>query len=44
MVEKKEWDKIQYEGEAALGEMRFYDLHGGERDNNYISSIKSNCF
>lgn len=36
----KEWDEINYKGEASCGEIGFYDLHSGERDNNYIPCIK----
>ena len=37
---KKEWDEINYKGEVSFGEIGFYDLHSGERDNNYIPCIK----
>lgn len=34
------WDAITYAGNAAFREMWYYDVHGGERGNNYISSIQ----
>lgn len=34
------WDAITYAGSAGFGEMWYYDVHGGERGNNYISSIQ----
>lgn len=35
-----EWDWVRISGPANRQEMPFYDVHGGERDNNYIPSIK----
>ena len=29
-----------YKGTYSFGEIGFYDLHSGERENNYISSIE----
>lgn len=34
------WDSTQITGEAGFQEMWYYDVHGGERGNNYIPSIK----
>lgn len=31
-----EWDTVYSQGEGWVNELRFYDLHSGERDNNYI--------
>lgn len=33
------WDGIQYRGPAIHQEMWYYDVHGGERGNNYIANI-----
>ncbi|MDD3361466.1 MAG: DUF4367 domain-containing protein [Hespellia sp.] len=30
---------ISYEGSSPLGEMVYYDIHGGTRNNNYITSL-----
>lgn len=35
-----EWDMAVNHGLSAYREMIYYDVHGGERDNNYIESIK----
>ena len=34
------WDAAEAAGAAHYVEMYYYDVHGGERRNNYISSIK----
>ena len=34
------WDDITYAGNAGFREMWYYDVHGGEGGNNYISSIQ----
>lgn len=33
------WDQIVNTSVTSLGEMYYYDIHGGERGNNYIPSI-----
>lgn len=33
------WDEVQYSGPAMYREMWYYDVHGGERGNNYITKI-----
>lgn len=33
------WDEVQYSGPAMHQEMWYYDVHGGERGNNYIAHI-----
>ncbi len=38
--EEDGWDAAVIEGEAGFREMWYYDVHGGERGNNYIPSIK----
>ena len=37
-----EWNDVVYKGEGTLeyGTIGFYDLHSGERDNNYIPSME----
>ena len=35
-----EWDGVRISEPACWQEMGYYDVHGGERDNNYISNIK----
>lgn len=34
-----DWDDVQYSGPAMHREMWYYDVHGGERGNNYIANI-----
>ena len=34
------WDRAVHHGLSASWEMVFYDVHGGERGNNYIESLK----
>lgn len=34
------WDAAYSTGAAFLGELDYYDVHGGERQNNYIPSIQ----
>lgn len=34
------WDEVYYDGVAIHQEMWYYDVHGGERGNNYIQSIQ----
>lgn len=34
-----DWDEVQYSGPAMHREMWYYDVHGGERGNNYITKI-----
>lgn len=34
-----DWDGVQYSGPAMYREMWYYDVHGGERGNNYITKI-----
>lgn len=36
----EDWDEVCYTGNAMHQEMWYYDVHGGERGNNYITSIK----
>lgn len=36
---KQEGDEVSYAGPGSFGEMQFYDVHGGERSNNYIPSL-----
>ena len=38
--EDGDWDEMVNTGVASLGEMYYYDVRGGERQNNYISSLK----
>lgn len=35
-----QWDRTMALGASNLGGMRYYDVHGNERGNNYIPSIK----
>lgn len=37
--EEGSWDKMVKTSVTSLGEMYYYDIHGGERGNNYIPSI-----
>lgn len=34
-----DWNEVQYSGPATHREMWYYDVHGGERGNNYIANI-----
>ncbi len=34
-----EWDKVSCTGSGGFGDMQFFDVHGGERCNNYIPSL-----
>lgn len=34
------WDYVENTGLSMMQEMQYYDVHGGERRNNYIESIK----
>lgn len=36
----QEWDCVLGTSAGGFGEMQFYDIHGSERKNNHISSIK----
>ena len=36
------WDYREIVGAAHMEEMWYYDVHGGERGNNYISHLKPN--
>lgn len=36
------WDEAVPEGAAHFAEMWYYDVHGGERHNNYITHLKAN--
>lgn len=36
----EEWDRAINHGLSYIQEMIYYDVHGGERNNNYIASIK----
>lgn len=38
--EGADWDAAQLTGAAACQEMYYYDVQGGERNNNYITSIE----
>lgn len=38
-LEEGSWDKMVKTGVTSLGEMYYYDIHGGEKENNYIPSI-----
>lgn len=38
--EADQWDAARMKGAARAWEMYYYDVHGGERGNNYISSIE----
>ncbi len=37
-----EWERVINHGLSSFWEMTYYDVHGGERGNNYIESIKPN--
>ena len=37
-----EWERFINHGLSSFWEMTYYDVHGGERGNNYIESIKPN--
>lgn len=37
--EEGNWDRMINSGVSSLGEMYYYDIHGGERGNNYIPGI-----
>ncbi len=39
--EDAEWDEAVPRGAARYGEMWYYDVHGGERHNNYITNLKA---
>ena len=39
--ENDDWDVAQITGIAQWREMLYYDVHNGERSNNYISEIKA---
>lgn len=38
--EGDEWQRVINHGLSSFWEMTYYDVHGGERGNNYIASIK----
>ena len=38
--EGSDWDEVRYTEAAMHQEMWYYDVHGGERNNNYIESIE----
>lgn len=36
----EDWDEVRYTGNAMHQEMWYFDVHGGERGNNYITCIE----